>query len=371
MFLLLLAATIGFQQGDPTEQIEFLRLSYKANKDAFAFGTFHFEYIRGSSASLSDAESGIFRRSIKEDGFYAFDAKNARYDLIAHPKDYAAFTTRIDERRTSSTALTLRMLTDGEVTLVELLRPNESATAFVHSPRIHQGKLFYGDAYFHFPLWIGDSDAREYDLFSDLNAVKDGRFSLVELDFGARLDGFTVCKLSFTWKDGKRTYWIDSSRGSVPLRILSHYNSANRDVIFIFADLEQVQGAGWLPRRRIHIIGPGAIVDRIVVTEIDTRHKPPPSTFQLDFPEPIGLVDGARKLVYPKRKSWSLLNLPGRSSPGTRPAIPSTYISPADLPGEVEAGPPWAIIVPVGVVVFLVAGSILIITRHKKRNRMV
>ena len=112
MILLLLASVVGYQSVGSMEHIEYLRLSFKANKDAFVFGTFHFEYTRGSSASVSDAMAG-FSKSVREDGFFAFEGKNTRYELIADPKGLATLTTRIDERHSSSLASTFRALTDG------------------------------------------------------------------------------------------------------------------------------------------------------------------------------------------------------------------------------------------------------------------
>ena len=68
MIFVLVAGILGFQPGDSMQQVEFLRLSYKANKDAFEFGTFRFEFTRGTCASRADAESGVFSRAIKEAG---------------------------------------------------------------------------------------------------------------------------------------------------------------------------------------------------------------------------------------------------------------------------------------------------------------
>ena len=36
--------------------------------------------------------------------------------------------------------------------------------------------------------------------------MKDGKISLAELDMDSHLGELKVCKFSFTWKDGKRTY---------------------------------------------------------------------------------------------------------------------------------------------------------------------
>lgn len=133
MAWLLIVALTALRSDDASQQLEFLRLSYKANKEAFSFGTFRFEYTRGSSASRQDAEAGVFSSSINEQGFYVFDGKNARYDLIAAPTDLAAKTTRVGERRTMSSAKSFRMLTDGEATLLDTLLPDQPGTNLVHA----------------------------------------------------------------------------------------------------------------------------------------------------------------------------------------------------------------------------------------------
>ncbi len=173
--------------------------------------------------------------------------------------------------------------------------------------------------------------------------------------------------MSFSYQEGKCTYWIDLNRGTVPLRILDHYNRTNLDIIFNFDDLVQVPGAGWLPRRMLHVIGTGITVYRLVVKEIDLQHKPPLSAFQLEFPEPVGLGDSARKLVYKRRKTWSLLNLPSRSSGEARPAIPMTYVAPPDLPGELESGPPWVLFGSIIVLLLVSVGAVLFIARRRRR----
>jgi len=325
MLLMILAGLIGYGADDSAKQIEFLRSSYKANKDAFAYGSFRFEFTRGSSKSSADAESEVFAWAFREDGFFVFDGENARYELLADPKVLAAATKRIDERHSTSFITAFRSLTDGTFTLLDNLQPVERNTALRHGAIIHPGTyLFYRSGSFSFPLYLGDKGkgGADHDLFRDLTALKDGKVSLAELDMDSRLGDRKVCRFSFTRKDGTCTYWIDLDRGSVPLRIHDHYNPNNQDTTYIFSDLEHVANAGWLPRRRLHFFAQGQIVDRVIVTEIDTWNKPQPSVFQLDYPEPIILFDDARKLVYPRRKSWSLLDLPDPASPGVKPVMP-------------------------------------------------
>jgi hypothetical protein len=368
MYLLLFAASIGLQPGDSMQRVDFLRLSYKANKEAFAFGTFHFEFTRGSSASPSDAEAGVFSKAIREDGLYIFDGKNGRYELIAEPKELAAMTTRVNERKTVSLARTFRALTDGKATLVDFLVLNESSTSFYHRPEIYADpSMFHEESFFKFPLWLGDDDGHPMDLFRDLTAIRDGRATLIDLDTESSLEGIKVCKLSFAFAEGKCTYWIDMSRGFIPLRILAQYKRNDAQILQTFGDLEHIPDAGWLPRRRMQIMNNGAVVDRIVVTQIDVKNRPQSSDFRLDFPEPVSIRDRARNLDYAGQKSWSLLKLPSRSSPGTTPIIPGHFILPDESSGEIDAGPPWSIIVAAGSVVLIVLSSVVILRRRKKR----
>ena len=225
--------------------------------------------------------------------------------------------------------------------------------------------MFY-TAYYQFPLLLGTEEHRPYDLFRDLTEIKNGDSSLEEIDFDSHLDGLKVCKLSIRYKEGKCAYWIDISRGCVPLRIQDHYNKTGSESIFVFSDLEHVPNGGWLPRSRLCIIQNGALVNRLVVTQIDTQNKPQPSVFQLEFPEPIPLVNRTRNLVSSGRKTWSLLNLPNASSSGTR-AFPRVPAPPQAMPGEIDPGALWDIIVLAIVIVCLIVGSIVVLRRRRRR----
>ena len=368
MLLLIVAAAMGFQAGDRMQQVEFVRLSYKANKDSFAFGTFRFEYTRGLCASRADAESEIFSKSIKEDGLYVFEGKNARYDLIANPAELAAVTTRIGDRQTSSFAKTFRMATDGEATLLDLLSLDEANKFSVRVPEIYPGSdTFYADGFFEFPLWLGFSGVRPDDVFSDLTAIKEGRAALADIDFEAQLNGLKVCKVSFTFAEGKRTHWIDAGRGYAPLRTESQYGETGVEITYTFSELERVPGAGWLPRRRLHIIGNGQVADVIKITAIDTKNKPDLSAFQLEFPKPVKVRDRSRNLDYPPSKTLSLLKRPDRLAAGVHAVVSRTINLPAEMPGERESGLPWMIIIPAGLAVVAVVASVGYLAIRKRK----
>jgi hypothetical protein len=385
MLLLLLFAPIAVQPVGFAEKIDFLRMSFKANKEAFAFGTIQFEYTKGRCASLSDAESEVFSQSIKEDGLYVFDGKNERYDLLAEPAALAAVTTRVSKNKTSSIAQVFRALTDGEVTLLDQLWVDDSKTYSHRSPEIYPGtRMFHRSAYFKFPLALCNCEGISVDLFCDLTAVKEGRGTLTELDFDSRLDGLAACKLSYTYPGGKCTYWIDLTRGCLPLRIQTQYNRAGGDVIYRFGDFEHVAGAGWIPRRSFHVWADGHLADLVVISKIDVVNRPARSMFQLGFPAPVSLHDQARQLIHPKRKTWSLLDLPDASSRGTRAFAPQRIAqrdtpekrpgkapSPlfaGEMPGEVEPRFDRSIIAGALIVFFIVA-SVVFAWRLSRRHQ--
>ncbi len=368
MRLFLFLTLLGAQEPDRTDAVEHLRLSYKANKDAFAFGTFHFDYLVGSADGVEAAEACRLTRSLHEDGFYVFDGRNARYELIPDPAEFAAFATRVSERRTSSLADAFRMLTDGEATLLDSLGANEGVSDFVHSPGIKSMNMFFGNGFFQFPLWIGDQSSHRYcDLDSDLGGVNDGLASIVELNLDSRYEGAQVCKLALKWAKGDRTYWIDLKRGAIPLRIVDHSPPSHTVSVIRFDDLEEVRDRGWFPRRMLHYIGSGDRVEQLVVTKMDTRNKPPLSRFALEFSKPIAMVDELRKFVYSPRRTWSLLDLPRPGSPGARYA-PTLDQSLSDkMPGEISPGTPWGLIARAGVALTTLVSAWVFLKARRRR----
>jgi hypothetical protein len=369
MILLCLVAAVSVQPAGSADQAEFLRLSFKANKDAFAFGTFHFEYTRGVCASLSDAEAGVFSKSIREDGLYVVDGKNERYDLLADATALAAVTTHVAKNKTSSFARVFRMLTNGQVTLLDRLWLDDSSKFSHRSPEIYPGtSIFCGSAYFQFPLSLGNCDKFTTDLFDDLSACKDGKCTITELDFDAQLDGLPVCKLSYTFRTGKCTHWIDRNRGCLSVRVVIHDNASGSDSIYRFGEFEHVKGAGWLPRRRLHIWAKGQLADRIVVTGIDTTRRPDRSMFQLDFAEPVPLPDGTKGVIHSKRKNWSLLDLPIAMAPGAH-LLTHDRTSFGQMPGEIEGHFNWTAVVAATTGVLLVVLTVILWRRSRRRPR--
>jgi hypothetical protein len=219
---------------------------------------------------------------------------------------------------------------------------------------------------FDFPLYIGNKAGHVFDLFSALTQVKEGEASLDRFEANSLLGERKVSRLTIDYGNAKVTYWVDLERGGIPLRVLQEPAQDGTKSLIIHDKLEFVASAGWIPRRRLEVIGE-RIFEELAVTDIDVKRKPEASVFRLDFPQPIGLVDQARRLSYSPRNSWSLLNLPGPSSPGARAVDLRPVFEPDDLPGELVPSVPWPIILAATFAVLFLL--ICAIAAYKFRHR--
>ena len=153
------------------------------------------------------------------EGFYAFDGTNARYEIVAKPEDLAAATKKVGERRTISSLSSYRMLTDGNVTFMDLLTPEDGGKVLHHKATIFRDVVPFNRK-FDFPLYIGNKAPQVFDLFSALMEVKDGAASLDQFETNSLLGEIKVSKFTIDYKNARVTYWVDLERGAIPLRIL-------------------------------------------------------------------------------------------------------------------------------------------------------
>jgi hypothetical protein len=119
-------------------------------------------------------------------------------------------------------------------------------------------------------------------------------------------------------------------------------------------DLRSIPGLGWLPHRWVERQQEGGRTKRVVIREAKFE-KPPSSTFSLDFQEAFRLMDQSRDLSYPARDRWSLLDLPGANTAGTKVSKVAEFRLPAPvMPGEQARGANWPM-------VLLALGAILLV----------
>ena len=71
MFVFFSAGIMGYPAENSAQKVEFLQLSYKANKHTFAFCAFRFEFTRGLSESL-------YRRRV----VYFFQGRQGKWPFL-------------------------------------------------------------------------------------------------------------------------------------------------------------------------------------------------------------------------------------------------------------------------------------------------
>ncbi len=240
---------------------------------------------------------------------------------------------------------------------------NDSATVLTPGITIQSGtQAFIQD--FRFPLRVGQEVAGLSDPMRLLEALKEGKCSIKEIDFHSHLDGAEVCKVLMDFGTGGQTCWIDMSRGAIPIR--TEYTRDTRLThIDVCRDIRFVAGAGWLPMTETIAMQDGKVVHQTRVTNVEVGRPPGPSAFRLDFPGEIGLYDDANKLTYSPRKSWSLIDLPRRGSPDATPTVPKSFVPPPEMPTELAAGNHWPVIFfAVALVLAVGVGARMLLKRY-------
>jgi hypothetical protein len=212
------------------------------------------------------------------------------------------------------------------------------------------------------------------DLSQDLTRAAAGRpdwvLSAVEED--AEINGARVVKLTFTVNmDKRRQYWVDLERGAVPLRILDSNNGPGLPaILFHFADVRSV-GQGWLPFHMILVIinklspdegAEGIHFREKVITEADFEHRPKRKMFQMEFPEPVPLINVTSKVRHEPRRVWDLAAISPAAARRAKPLdMAGPQAAPPALPGARPGRPPWALpLIGVGAVLVLLSGIIVV-----------
>jgi len=320
----------------------FLSVSYRANRESFSSGTFAFRYTRAKSRTFEDAQSGRYTVSIEARGLYVFDKSDARFELLVGATEQGTITKRVGPNQTVSFFQPIRRLTDGKVCLVDQLFITDPQTPV----QLHTLKIVPGTDEFYqslsFPLEIASTVPRSFDLSSDLGQTTSGTtgFQLEAVDSHSELGGNPVSKVVLRGKVGRRTYWIDTERGSIPLRAEVDFDGdPSRRIVLLHEDLRLLVGGGWLPFTRLLVMGNGDVVERIELTEVNLA-PPQPSAFRLEFSTPTSLMDTARQLWYKPRLNWDLHHLPAKSSADAETvSVNQTPVS--DMPGEVARLSPY------------------------------
>ncbi len=176
---------------------------------------------------------------------------------------------------------------------------------------------------FKFPLSLGQPDCRRLDnlgrrLLDAIDGGTDMQISVVDasLDF----ENHKVAKITLASSTEEIDYWIDLERGAIPLKIVERVapqaNASGYQAIYYLDDIRLIPGRGWLPYRESWWYSYNRQGGQILVREADFDKPPEDSAFALEFAEATSLVDSAKGLRYPARRSWNILHLPRGNAPG-------------------------------------------------------
>lgn len=306
--------------------------AYRANREALSHhGAIVFEesYGRLRAGQLDELARLDWTRGLPlEDGFYAYDGRNAVARHVYSLDVLMKARTRIDEARSSYVLFGWRALTDGETTLyddVSVAYPDVSPR-LLHTTVMRNG---YKDFYRNHEIGLnpGNPEPQSFqppDLGATLGGTAVGAaFRLDRVDADAEIEGQPVVRLEFlVGTEGRMWFWVDLERGAVPLRIRSFAVEPGQQAIqHDFGDLRWV-GRAWYPfRSQVAVIenvdGDGryerGFLREKIITRADFEHKPDPAVFKLTFPEPMVVRNPDTMVQYPLSDVWDLESI-GRSA---------------------------------------------------------
>jgi hypothetical protein len=340
--LVIIAGAIGqgADAGPSREaQLEHVRVAYSANRASFRFGQFSFGLTTGTAKNVADAREGRLDSARRAAGLYVFDESNALYESVYPDDVLLAATHPVGGGKVRVDVSSYRMLTEGEVAIIDRLHVDPSGDKKVqHAVLTVPASRFGGRVVF--PINLGPFPSPSFNLADDLDALARGEITLKEFDPSRSLDGRQVAFLSLRAKNGDRSYWIDLERGGIPLQIRDDLD-AGYFVQVNFDGLEWQVNAAWLPMVMTKYYSESKIVARVTMENVLIDSPPPASRFRLDFPEEVYLVDQVRGKGYAPSKTLSLLNLPRTTSVRRTDQAVAGYQPPPPMPGETTTAWPW------------------------------
>lgn len=319
--------------------VDAIRTAYKANREALAYGSIRFQYIRGFSTTIEQAVAGRGETPIATEGSHIFDLPHGRTDRINTLEQMATHRRQISETSFATSLDPARALTDGERSLVDRINVTPDGTAILHGVSITPGpEKFYGRVVT--PLRLGADRPTAVDLgyYVDLAADKGTGFSLVEVEKDS-LDGVPVVRVGFASGDWRYTFWIDLRRGAIPLRFLGRDEATGETFAQVNEDLRLVAEKAWFPFRSIFHQSVPRLYKETVVLDADFETRPDPSSFRLTFDEPTPVQDLEARADYAPRETWDLRDLPARGRPFRM--APESGPPPPEMPGELDPPRRW------------------------------
>ncbi|WP_165068723.1 hypothetical protein [Paludisphaera rhizosphaerae] len=370
MIYVALAVTIGLSpSAEERNFLEAVRDVYRSNLSGVTVADVSFRFSTGNALTLIDALAGKWTKRSNANGRLVFNESLKRFDRVSSLDDSNASRKWItDKSFKSDLPPSVRVVTDGNCTFLDKIEPSVDGSKFIHGVQIHAGIQPF-NTYARIPLGLGGVGDRVMNLAADLDSAllenADTHFESIDRD--AVLDGKPLIRITFNHNGGQREYWIDLQRGATPQQIVTR-STKHQAFTIIYDDFYNINNTTWYPFRELVFTEGGLARETIIERHSKFTGRLPENAFELDFPEPIAVMDQARMLKYAPRVAWKLDSLPSASS---RDAAPVFFQEPQvevpKMPSEREAASHlgWTVAGGFALVIF----GCITLTRKFKRNR--
>lgn len=305
--------TASMPQSSASDELDTIRALtglHETNRVKFSGVRIEFEYLDGYAKSVDEAAAGKIQGSTTSGAYYC-DGEDAIYECVFPDAAILSRTQRLAARKTSSSLNSIRMLTNGKLTLIDRTLGNDMGRVGHATIILPGSREFYKQV--EIPINIGFPDDSRDDLAYMAKAVlqTSSGYELINLTPHVLYDGKPVVRVTIKSGAGSRVMWIDPERGGVVLRTRDEMlNGDTRELIH--SDLRLLPAFGWLPFQRLLILN-NARVRRTVVTSVQRPAKSR-ERFRLAFPGPVPIVNVATQVAYRPQKVWDLSQLPSRDS---------------------------------------------------------
>ena len=363
---ILLAAT---QDQPPMELVEAIHTAHQANRALMTRATIRLRFSIGDAPDMSAALAGRWTDRSDADGLFVMDGPRMRYDQLFEPEVMRAKRHATGPMSYSTRVTSVRVVTDGRVTLTDLMSFKPASVG--GEPLSRQVRIDPGvDPFFlrtHLPLRPGrQGTGTSFGTVVELLRNGAEGIRLKEVKLGSRLDGVEVAEVAIEVADGTTRFWFDLRRGAVPILERSETNGGKIFTLDRCEDLRQVAGGAWLPFRRVRYTNNGNSVWEWSILEADFDKVPDEGQFRLTLPKAQSVMDAAAMREYPPADVWDLARLPPANAPGVRPLLPRmSTVEPPTMPGE-RHPTPYASIATVAVGVILVTLAVVFWRRRSR-----
>jgi prepilin-type N-terminal cleavage/methylation domain-containing protein len=316
--------------------------SYEANRLLLNHhGSAKFQLSTGRAANLDKAMAGDWTERSVATGVLLYAGPNIRYECVYSSDQMAQHTTRISKNELTTTLSSVRLLSNGKATLVDMIDA-EDATKTTHFAQIFPSNDLL-PKHIEFPLDLGLETQHARRLAPLLHTVKiaEADVSLSLVQSSVKLDNLDVSLLAFKLPRGQIEFWIDLARGALPVQIRYSDERGVELRVIRSRDIRATRNGGWLAFREMTYSSDHTVREQ-VIDDAQFESAPPLSAFTLEFPEAISIIDNAAGARYAPQKKWNLASLPALGSPGTRKVVVSS--PPPLAPSLPRIRPSWPLV---------------------------